>query len=338
MRSKQTNIRDVAKQAGVSIATVSRILNGEGSFSKATIKNVEKTVKELGYHRSGGSVVRTQVAAPTIALVVSDIDLLDPYYWEIVRGLYDTTEIHACGVNLRVFRDLTDRGEGLLEELRKGGADGAILVPGLATDAASLGTPRRAFPVVLLDRVLPGWEQGTVTADNAEGAGQAARYLAKLGHREIAYLGAPPALQNEAEKREGFRRALAEEGLALAAENLIEGGVERLSAREALRARLASPSAFSALFASTDLLAFGAKEALDMGGLRVPEDLSLIGYGNIPFSAALGLTTVGVPAYDMGRNALLQLLDQIQGRVEEPRRSILPAGLCIRGSCGRYSC
>ena len=337
MRSKQTNIRDVAKHAGISIATVSRILNGEGSFSPETVKTVERSVKELGYRRSGGSVVRGRVDSPTIALVVSDVDLLDPYYWEIVRGLYDTTEIHACGVNLRVFRDIADTGAGLWEELRKGGADGAIFVPGLATDPASLGPARRAFPVVLLDRVLPGWEQGVVTTDNAEGAGQAARYLAKLGHREIAYLGAPPSLPNEAEKREGFRRALGEEGLALAPENLLEGGFERESARAALRARLAGPRGFTALFASTDLIAFGAKEALDQAGLAVPRDLSLVGFGNIPFAAGLGLTTVGVPTYDMGRTALLQLLDLIQGRVEEPRRSRLPSGLVIRASCERIS-
>jgi DNA-binding LacI/PurR family transcriptional regulator len=116
---------------------------------------------------------------------------------------------------------------------------------------------------------------------------------------------------------------------------LIEGGVERRSAFTAMTKRLQSSYDFTAVFASNDMMAFEVKEAFDQVGLRVPEDLSLMGYDNIPFSAALGLTTVDQRAYEIGRNALLLLLDYIQKRRSDPKSIVLSPGLIIRKSCGR---
>jgi DNA-binding LacI/PurR family transcriptional regulator len=337
MKVKRSNIRDVARHAGVSIATVSRVLNGTGSFSPETIKTIESSVKELQYHHTVGSIVRSRSGLPTIALVVSDLDLIDPYAWEIIRGLYVETESHPCNINLQVFRGVSDDCMGLGHELRKTGVDGVIFIPGLMTAASALDELGPGFPLVFLDRNLPGRSEAAIMADNHDGAMQAARYLAKLGHTRMLYIGNPASLSTEREKREGFLAGLAAENLSLASGNLVEGGFERQNTKDALRERLAVDKDFSAIFVSSDLLAFGAKEALDQAGLLVPQDISLVGYGNIPFSAALGLTTVSVNAYDMGKDALRLLMDLLQGRSQQ-RRSISQAGLVIRSSCGRFSC
>jgi LacI family transcriptional regulator len=335
MKTKKSNIRDVASRAGVSIATVSRILNGEGTFHPETIRGVEKAVAELGYVRSTVSVQKGKQGAVTIALAISDIDLLNPFYWELMKGIYDTVDLHSCSITLRVYQGLTDTGAGLAEELRRSGAKGVIFVPYVATSPLALADAGPELPVVFLDRSLAGRPESSVVCDNEVGGYQAAKYLLQLGHRDILYMGGLEALSTERGRRAGFMRALAEAGLACAPGNILEGGFELHLAREAMKARLKRSRDFSAIFASNDVMAFGVKEALDEAGLRVPEDLSLAGYDNIPFSTALGLTTVGQPAYDMGMNALLLLLDHIQGRQEGPRQRRLAPSLLIRRSCDR---
>lgn len=332
--SKRSNIRDVARHAGVSIATVSRVLNGAGSFSSQTVKTVEAAARELQYQRPVGSIARRNSALSSVALVVSDLDLIDPYAWEIIRGLYVETESRPCNIILHVFRAISDDCSGLGRDLRKAGADGVIFIPGLATAACALDDLAPGIPLVLLDRTLPDREEVAVVADNHDGSLQVARYLAKLGHTRVAYLGSPESLSTEREKRQGFRAGIDAEGLTLAERNVIEGGFERQTAKDALQKRLTRDRDFSALFVSSDLLAFGAKEALDQAGLDVPRDVSLVGYGNIPFSAALGLTTVSVNAYDMGGEALRLLTDLIDGK-SQTRPPASQAGLVVRTSCGR---
>ena len=336
MKPKRSNIRDVARHAGVSIATVSRVLNGTGSFSPQTVRTVGASVRELGY-QVVGSVARRGADLQSVAVVISDLDLIDPYAWEMLRGLYVETESRPCNINLHVFRSVSDDCTGLGRELRKVRTDGVIFIPGLATAASALDDLGPGTPLVFLDRSLPDRQQAAVVADSYDGALQVARYLAKLGHSRVAYLGAPATLSTERGKRAGFRTGLEAEGLTLAAEDVIEAGFERESARDALRERLSAGRDFSALFVSSDLLAFAAKEALDQAGLAVPRDISLVGYGNIPFSAALGLTTVNVNAYDMGGDALRLLMDLLDGRTQT-RPAMGQAGLVVRTSCGRFGC
>jgi LacI family transcriptional regulator len=335
MKIKKSNIRDVASRAGVSIATVSRILNGEGSFNRDTILGVEKAVAELDYRRSTGSLQKGRADTLTIALSISDFDLLDPLYWDLVKGIYDTVALHSCAISLHVFKGRSDTGAGLAEDFRRAGAAGVIFVPYAHTAPDALSDAGPGIPVVFLDRTLPGRMESSVVAENELGGYQAARYLIQLGHRSLLYMGGLSALSTERDRRRGFMKALAESGLSCEPGNLLEGGFELHLARQAMRERLGKERNFSAIFASNDVMAFGVKEALDEAGLRVPEDLSLVGYDNIPYAAALGLTTISQPSYDMGMSALLLLLDHIQGRQEGPRQRRLSPSLLIRRTCGR---
>jgi len=337
MAKRRANIRDVARKAGVSIATVSRILNGSGSFSPRTVASVRKAVNQLGYRRSTGSIVRPRAGSPSVALVIPDVDLVDPHTWDVIRGLYDTASLQTVGVSLRVFRGQVDDGAGLDADVSRSGAAGVLFVPGVATASTALAASTTHLPLVFLERTLPNRTESASVADTAQGAYQAARYLLELGHRDVLYLAGPQELSTERDKSAGLHRALAEAGLRPAADGQLDAGFERVTAREVLGARLKRGRDFSAVFAASDLLAFGAKEALDQAGLVVGRDVSLMGFGNIPFAAALGLTTVEVLAYEMGRNALLELLELLSGRREEPRRQVVTTGLVIRSSCRRNS-
>ena len=335
MKIKKSNIRDVANKAGVSIATVSRILNGSPGFTETTKQSVEQAVSELNYRQSIGTLRKAKDSPFSVTLVVSDIDLMNPFYWELIRGFYDTLDVHSCSVDLRIYQGFKDTGMELADELRKSGTNGVVFIPGMNSDSRVFEDAGRDFPVLFVDRLPREGNLCSVVSDNHLGSYQAAKYLVQLGHRRIAYMGSPDCLNTERERRAGFLNGLQESGLTLAAENLIEGGFERRSAFEAMTKRLRNPYDFSAIFSSNDMMAFEVKEALDQAGLRVPEDLSLMGYDNIPFSAALGLTTVDQRAYEIGRNALLLLLDYIQKRRNDPKSIVLSPGLIIRKSCGR---
>jgi LacI family transcriptional regulator len=335
MKTRKSSMRDVAARAGVSIATVSRVIAGTGTFSPDTVTRVREAVAALGYRRVAGTLARGRADRLTVAFSVSDIDLLNPFFWELAKGIYDTSAVHACGIALRVFQARVDSGEGIEDELRRSGTAGVIYVPHEASTREAVIDAAAGFPLVLLDRTIAGAEADCVVAENGPGARQAAQYLLQLGHRRILYVGGPAALSTERERRAGFLQGLAEAGPGLAPVDVLEAGFELHLARAAVRDRLEGARDFTAVFASNDLMAFGAKEALDAAGLRVPEDVSLVGFDNIPFSGTLGLTTMSQNSYDMGRSALQLLLDRIHGRAGTPRRMTYEPSLMIRRSCRR---
>lgn len=335
VKTKQSNIRDVAREAGVSIATVSRILNGNSGFNDATKQNVENAISDLNYRRAKGTLSLSKAAAVSITLVISDIDLMNPFFWELIKGFYDTLDIHSCSVNLRIFQGMNDTGDGLADELKKSGADGVVFISSMKTDINVLKDAGDELPVLFVDRLPREGDLYSVVSDNHLGSYQAAKYLVQLGHQRIAYVGGPENFSTERERRAGFLQGLKESALTVEAENLLEGGFERLPAHLAIEKRLKSPFDFTAVFAANDLMAFGVKEALDQAGLKVPEDISLMGYDNIMFSTALGLTTVDQRAYEIGRNALLLLLDYIHKRRTVPKHILVSPGLIIRKSCRR---
>jgi DNA-binding LacI/PurR family transcriptional regulator len=174
-----------------------------------------------------------------------------------------------------------------------------------------------------------------VTSNNEEGAYQAITYLLSLGHRDVVFLSGPAHLSTSVARLAGYRNGLAEFGVAEAQERIVlsdttlEGGY-----RETMRL-VASRVPFTAIFASNDLMAFGAWKALEESGLRVPDDVSIIGYDDIPFAEYVNMTTIAQPSYELGRNALMLLMDLIKGLRRPPQKILLRDSLIIRRSCRR---
>jgi len=328
-------IADVAKRAGVSKMTVSRVINNSGYISQETRERVERAIDELGYIPNTLARSLRFKQTQTIGLIVTDIT--NPFFTTLARGVEDVASAH----NFSVIFCNTD--ESLEEEARyvtvllQKQIDGLLLVPAGRRSAAMNLLRGHSTPLVLLDRRVPTVRADVVCCDSELGAYELARHLLDLGHERIAVLGGPAEVPSAMDRVAGYRRAMTEAGLGRSVTAVyyspftIEGGYE--AARQALAV---SPRP-TALFAANNFIAIGALRALRDAGLRVREDVSVVAFDDLPNSMVIEpfLTAVVQPAYDMGRQATLLLLERLAGGgPEAPREILLPTELIIRSSSG----
>jgi LacI family transcriptional regulator len=191
------------------------------------------------------------------------------------------------------------------------------------------------FPLVFLDRIAEDKDTNVVFSDNLEGAYQAAKYLLRLGHHRIAYVAGVKTTSTERDRFKGFCRALEEEGIALDPQLVVNGEYDLEKAYEGTKALISSNVEFSAVFSSNDLMAFGVKQALEEGNLKVPDDVSIVGYDDIYLAHTISLTVIAQPIVEMGRSAMTLLLDLIDNRLVAPQSIVHRPSLIIRNSCNR---
>ena len=213
------------------------------------------------------------------------------------------------------------------------GVEGLIFIPAPGTNNRIDELLQRDFPLVFLDRTIENEKINYVISANKEGAHQAAKYLYSLGHRDIVYISGPRYLSTKNERFEGFRNALEEEGLQLQRDLVLHGEHSWSTTYEEVTRLLEKKKRFTAVFATSDIMAFGAKQAFEHRGLLIPDDVSIIGYDDIPFSSAISLTTISQPAYEMGRNAMHLLIDLMEKHVSTPHHIVLRPSIIIRKSC-----
>ena len=330
--AKSSTIHDVAKLAGVSLSTVSRVLNDSASVSPQTRERVEAAITELQYEKSRAEGLKPLQETNMVGLIVPDI--LNPFFPLLINGIEDVSKIHDYSLILCDAENDEALEGKQINTLCERGVDGIILIPASgATHVEKL--VKKGFPFVFLDRVVAWDGASDVTSDNAEGAYQAVKYLLKLGHQRIVLVTGPPDLSTEQARYAGIQRALAEEGIAVQEELHVCGNYKLEDAYRAVTGLLDQKIDFTAILATNDLMAFGAKKALEEHGLKIPDDISLVGYDDILFSAIISLTSVAQPTYEMGRNAMMLLLDLIHGRITTPQHIVLRPSMIIRGSCKR---
>ncbi|MGA6161878.1 LacI family DNA-binding transcriptional regulator [Amycolatopsis magusensis] len=323
-------IRDVAERAGVSVATVSKVLNQRYGVAATTSARVRSVIEELGYEASLVAQSLRNHRTNVIGILVAD---LEPFSTELLKGAADA--IRGSGFELVVYSagGRTDDQAGwerrYLSRLSGTLVDGALLV----TPAASL-EPREGTPVVAVDPHTGSAELPTIDSDNLSGARLAVEHLLGLGHRRIALLKGRPDLQSAHLRETGYRRALAAAGVPVD-EDLVQVGAydPEVSAASA-RLLLDSPDRPTAVFAANDLSAIATVEVANELGLRVPEDLSVVGFDNIPESVlnVPPLTTVEQPIREMGRRAIQLLIPLINGEQPEPTHVTLDTRLVVRQS------
>ncbi|RJL32911.1 LacI family transcriptional regulator [Bailinhaonella thermotolerans] len=307
-------IADVAKRAGVSSATVSRVLNQNYPVAAATRERVERAVAELGYVANAHARALAGVTNRTVGIIVNE--LVDPFYAFIARGV--EAEASASGRLCLVCCTKGDSRKELafIDLLHEQRADAVILVGGSVNDRAfTAEVARRARALdasgsrlALCGRppIGDGVPTSVIEYDNEGGAFAITDYLLNQGHRRILYVGGPAALSTTVHRLAGHRRALETRGLPYD-EDLIQTGVfGRRFGYERIRAALGAGLDFTAVFAANDSVAAGVLHGLEEAGLRVPEDLSLVGYDDLPVAQELrpALTTVHVPLEEMGRQAV----------------------------------
>ena len=328
-------IRDVAKHAGVSPITVSRVINNSGYVSQATRARVEAAIDELRYipNMLGPSLRFKQTM--TLALVLTDIT--NPFWTIVARGVEDVAQANGYSVILcNTDESETKQGQYFYTLLRRR-IDGIMLVPAQSAPGPVKMIQSHNIPVVVLDRQIPNLKVDIVRADSENGAFQLTEHLLSLGHRHIAMLSGPSTVSTAVDRVRGYRRALTAAGLSAEAAYIYWGAFTLDSGREmALKALAANPQ-LTAFFAANELIAIGAIQALRELGMVVPDDIALVLVDDIPpiYTIEPFLTVAIQPAREVGQQAAKLLLGRVTGELAaECQHVVLPTQLVIRASSG----
>lgn len=318
---------DVARTAGVSVATVSKVVNGRYGVAAATLSRVQEVIEELGYEASLGARSLRSHRTNVLGILVAEFE---PYSTELLKGA--SAAVGATGYELLAY---SGGGAGgsvgwerrYLSRLAGTLIDGAVIVTPTVVEA------HPGVPVVAVDPHTGPSGLPTVDADSFAGAVLATEHLLGLGHTRIAFLGGRPDLESARLREDGFRHAMAAAGVAVDEDLVRVGGYRPETADQPANELLARPEPPTAVFAANDLSAIRVVEVARSLGLRVPDDLSVIGFDNVPESALAtpSLTTISQPLQQMGAEALRLLVDLIDGR-ERGVHVRLPTELVERAS------
>ena len=300
----------VAALAGVSPSTVSRILNGTAVVSETKQQAVAQAVAQLGFVPN--PVARGLAGGRTLSVGVVTQAIDSPFYGAALRGIED--ELDPLGYSpLFVSGHWNEQAETrCLEVLRSRRVDGVIVLTGRLTDSA-LKNHAKSAPVVVTGRSLSAPGLFSLNFDNFEGGRLATQHLIDLGHRQIAFISGDLAHPDATERMRGYRVAIESAGIAFNPGLVAQGEYNELSGLRAVNHLLESRQHFTAIFAGNDQMAFGAGLGLQRQGIRVPDDVSLVGFDDLPSAmySIPPLSTVQQPAYELGRlaaSAVLQLL------------------------------
>lgn len=325
------SIYDVAKSAGTSIATVSRVLNGNDRVKDSTRRAVLKAMEELDYHPNtlAQSLVRKETR--TVALVVPDIS--NPFFPEVARGVEDMANRAGYNVILCNSDDNMRKELQYCRVMRTRRVDGIIFAM-VSSEASPVRSLLGAgMPVVVVDRDAGDLSVDAVVTDNGQGGKLATQHLVGLGHVRIACISGPLSAGPALARLNGFRQVLEPRGL-FKSEYVVEGDFRFSGGYEGMKRLLELPQPPTAVFACNDLMALGAMLYLDEAGLQVPRDVAVVGYDDIQVSSLTRprLTTVAQPKYEMGWMAMEVLLKRISRTEEAPQRVTLQPQLVIRES------
>ena len=329
-QTRAVTIAAIAAEAGVSVPTVSRVLNGRSDVAPRTRERVEQLLRDHGYQRRGG---RTQARARLVDLVFNDLD--SPWAVEIIRGVEDAAHAAGVGTVVTAIHRRASATRQWLDNLAARASDGAILVtsdldPDLHAELRSLHVPA----VVIDPAGVPGLDVPTIGVTNWAGGLSATEHLTGLGHRRIAFVAGTPTLWSSRARLDGYRAALETVGLPFSPELVVAGDFGYASGARAAEHLLSLPDPPTAVFAANDQMALGVYEGIRRRGLRVPQDLSVVGFDDLPEAgwSSPPLTTVHQPLAEMGRLAARTVLRMVDGEALETPRVELSTRLVVRDS------
>jgi LacI family transcriptional regulator len=308
---RHATIRDVADLAGVSTATVSRVLSGTPEARPATRQRVLDAARELDYRPSGIARSLKLRTTGTFGLIVTDI--LNPFFPELVRAIEDAAREHGYAVLLGNGDEDPDREAAYLELLARRRVDGLLVASGGLSERHGRWLRNAPIPVVLVNCELADGSRPAVLTDNRAAARLAAEHVLGLGHRHVGHITGRPTNAATAERIAGIRDAFAAAGAAPDALAVAEGDDHVAGGERAMSLLLGSPTPPTAVLCYNDLTAIGAIRAVRGRGLGVPADVSVVGFDDIDLAAYVDppLTTVSQAIVDMGRASVLALLEAL---------------------------
>jgi LacI family transcriptional regulator len=331
----RVTIIDVAKAAGVHPSTVSRVLNGRGELAllPATRQRVLATASRLGYRPSALARSLRLRRTFTLGMLVPNID--NPLFPPIIKGVEDTA--HSRGYNLVLCNteDSSEREDAYLRVLRERQVDGILIASSFMADSSIAELRRDRFPFVLVNRGGRGADDLAVLVDNQMGVTEAIDHLVELGHVRIGLIAGPQTTMTGQQRLAAAKAALRRHRIRLEAALVsVADAFSREAGYRAARRILLGAQPPSAIFGANDLIALGALQAAREAGLECPDQLSLVGFNDMPLVEFFGppLTTVHVPQRDMGVRSASLLISLIEGAPIETRKVVLDAHLVVRGS------
>jgi len=332
-KPRPVTLLDVARIAGVSTATVSRALERPQTVAETTRARVMEAVAACGY--SPNVVARSLRKQETRLITILLSDVTNPFFNEIVRGIEQVARENGYSVLLADSENDPGQENAYGRLLATKRTDGMILLNGRMPAGLQLPVEKSVdAPIVVACEYLPNVDMPTVQIDNIAAAKQATAHLVGLGHRRIGFITGPVWNVLSRDRLYGYRDAILEGGLEFDQALVVNGDFSIQSGIAATKSLLALPAPPTAIFASNDEMAFGAIRAVRDAGLRVPADISVVGFDDIRFAAFVDppLTTIRQPGQEIGRWAMANLVKILGGEQVTDRRLLLPTEFIVRGS------
>jgi len=339
-------IYDVAKKAGVGIGTVSRVINNSPQISPATREKVLKIIRELKYQPSAMAQSLARKKSNIIACVVPRFT--GYFYFEVLNGVQQALSSYGYDLILYNVDKLEKKEEILKRTIRERKVDGVLLISMSISDKLVSRFRESKLPIVLVDSYHDALD--SITVENKEGAFLATEYLINLGHRKIGMINGCLTSVPAINRLEGFKSALSRYNIVYHdhlvvnvnsngdPETLHNDGFNKLAGYKAMNHLLElKQDRPTAVFVSSDIQATGAIKAIQEHDLKIPVDLTIIGFDDIELSEYLGLTTVQQPMYEMGTLAVNRLIAKIAGKASDNFKTIFPTKLVVRETCGAYT-
>jgi DNA-binding LacI/PurR family transcriptional regulator len=327
-------MREVAAEAGVSLATVSRVLAGSADVAPELAGRVKLVAKALGYHPNAAARGLRTGRSLTVGLVVPDIQ--NPFFTSVMSGLEDVLRAGNYSLFLANAAEDVERERLHLQRLLADGAAGVLFVPVAPPEVHYHYLRAAGIPVVTLSRDHPQLNADSVTVDNTAGVQGAVRHLIGLGHRRIAFINGPVFRSTSRERLAGYEQALREAAIPIEPELIRISDFRQAGGFESMRALLAMGDRPTAVMSGNNMMTLGALEAIHSGGVRVPDEIALVGFDDMPWATSLkpSLTAVAQPTFEIGRTAAQLLLDRLQDPELPVRHIVLETTLHVRASCG----
>ncbi|MCO1658290.1 LacI family DNA-binding transcriptional regulator [Pseudonocardia humida] len=327
MTTSRATIRDVAAQAGVSVATVSKVINDRYGVSASTIERVRAAIEQLGYESSLVARSLRNQRTNVIGVLVTDIE---PFSAELLKGA--AKAIRGTGYELVVYSAGGEAAHAVGWENRYLSRLSGTLIDGAVIVTPTVLAPSYGAPVVAVDPHTGGEDVPTIDSDNRRGAETATEHLLELGHRRIAFIAGRSDLESARLRETGFRAAMAAAGVPVDPALVVAGDYAEALSANAAHALLRLPDPPTAIFAANDISAIATMDMALTLGMQVPDDLSVIGFDNIPESTLTRpmLTTVEQPIQLMGQRAIEMVVAILRGEHPDPRQVRLPTRLVLR--------
>lgn len=333
--SRRATITDVARLAGVSIATVSRVLNGTAPVAEETVSSVQQAMEELNYSPHAAARSLAGRSTETIGLLLPRLS--GAFYPPLIRGLEAGAKEHGFDLLIHAAVHKPEDGARRPVPLDERNTDGLLVFTDRLDDAQITRLYNQGFPLVLLYRAAPeGLNIPSITVENKRGARSLVEHLITAhGCRRIVYLTGPAGNEDSYWRELGYREALEKHGIPFDPQLVALGDFDDVQAYHVTEELLRGGVQFDAIFAGDDEAATGCMMALRQAGKRVPEDVAVVGFDDVPFARLMApaLTTVRAPIETVGAEAVRQLIAVIQGEPSTPF-TLLPTELVIRQSCG----